>query len=344
MKKFISALKLRTAHFALCILCLVLCAMLTACGDAGEFTVEATFDNVESPTLRIVFVGDSGLTNATVPRDEQGTIRFAGHSTEPTLLVITGDRGAVLARAIVAGGDALKVRGDARDGDALYITGNAATERWLAFRQKQDPLYDAAPCTALDDSIVAYATAHPSDMASAALLICDHSNVTTDAKAVGALEALAPEARPASLAASAMTIASLMPTVAKSVDELHLFDDDGKRYETLSTAGRRSVLLFWSPIDSTFKAHFAFLDNVRRREASPLVTDINMDGDSTRWQRALKPFVERPWRHLWSPTGPLEPALEPLGVRRTPLYLVTDTTGTIVYRGADTTAVLRSLR
>ncbi len=318
--------------------------MLAACGDAGKFTVEATFDNVESPTLRVVFVGDSGLTNATVPRDEKGTIRFAGHSVEPTLLVIVGDRNAVLARAIVTGGDNLKVRGDARNGDALYITGNAATEQWLAFRQKQDPLYDAAPCAALNDSIVAYATAHPGDMASAAILICDHSNATTDAKAIAALEALQPEARPASFTASAMTIASLAPTVAKRVDELRLFDDSGKDFATLSTAGQRAVLLFWSPIDTTFKAHFAFLDNVRRREAAALVADINMDGDSTRWQRALKPFTDRPWRHLWSPTGPLEPALEPLGVRRTPLYLVTDTTGAVIYRGTDTTAVLRSLR
>lgn len=317
-------------------------SLLTACGDAGKFTVEASFDNVSSPTLRVVFMSDSGLTDATVPRDERGTIRIAGHSSQPTLLFITGDRNTVLARAIVTGGDKLKVHGDARIPDDLLITGNQASERWLKFRTVHDELYDNAPCTALDDSIIAYATAHRDDITSAVLLLCDHSSALTDQKALAAFAALEPAARPAGITASAATLAALVTEAPDRVDELRLISNDGKRLTTVSLTGKPTVTLCWSPIDSVYKAHHNFLDNLSRQGQAAII-DIDVDGDSAKWQRSLKGIAGKPWTHLWAPAGPLEPGIETLAVGRTPLYVVNDSAGTVLYRGSDTTAVRRAL-
>ena len=134
---------------------LILVAALTSC-NSGSFKIDGNITNLESNAVTVVFHGDSGIVEQQADVDKKGHFAFKGESPQPVIVYLLNHRYEVLAVAVVANGDHIKVKGDASKSMSFKVKGNRLNEDWQLFRDEHRAFYSDPNPSRLDAAIEKY--------------------------------------------------------------------------------------------------------------------------------------------------------------------------------------------
>lgn len=312
---------------------LILVAALTSC-NSGSFKIDGNITNLESNAVTVVFHGDSGIVEQQADVDKKGHFAFKGESPQPVIVYLLNHRYEVLAVAVVANGDHIKVKGDAGKSMSFKVKGNRLNEDWQLFRDEHRAFYSDPNPSRLDAAIEKYVREHPDDMLSTVLMLVDYSDYNDLAKVNKMLKGINAKARPESLTATLMITTQLKKkkTNMPRLTTLNLVKHDGG-FEEIKLADRMTLLSMWANPQndrSTLVANLQALSD--KSEGRIRIIDILTEGDTLRWHKTIQ---GEKWPHYWAPGGPLEQGIQLLGITSLPWYAVADSTGLILYSGPN---------
>ena len=304
----------------------MLVAALASC-SSDSFKIDGDITNLDGNTVKVVFLGDSGIVDATAVVDKKGHFSFKGTSPQPVIVCLLNYRDEPLAMVVAGNGDHLKLKGDAGKAMSIKVKGNRLNEDWQLFRDEHAAFYTDPNRSRLDAAIEKYVQEHPADVLSTVLLVADYSDYSDRNKVQKMLSAIESKARPESLIQS-------IPVFRKSgghdmlprLMTLNLIKHRGD-FEEIKLTDRVVLLSLWANPQPDRKDLVAKLQGINE---SIKVIDILAESDTLRWHETIG---NENWPHYWAPGGPLEQGIQLLGVTSMPWYAVTDSTGLIVYSG-----------
>lgn len=316
--------KMSKIHLFSVFLALSLAALFASCSGDG-FKIDGNLTGLETPEVRVVFSGDSGIVDEWVNLDKKGHFSYKGVTSQPVLVSILDHSNKVLATVIVTGGDHLKIKGDASKAMGVKVKGNRLNEEWQLFRDEHAAFYTDTNPSRLNAAIEKYVREHPNDMLSTVLLMADYTDFSDRGKVEKLLQGIDIAARPASLTtAFGEKRESHMPRLVT----LKLWKFGGT-FEEIKLAGDIKFLSLWANPQTNRNGYAEKIKDLRE---SVHVIDILAESDSMRWHQTI---AGEDWQHYWAPAGPMEQGIHLLGITSLPWYAVTDSTGLVVYSGPN---------
>lgn len=309
---------------------LLLVAILASC-NSDSFKIDGNIAHLDGNTLKVVFIGDSGVVEEIAEVDNQGHFSFKGISQQPAIVSVNNFRGEPLAMVVARNGDHIKLKGDATKSMSIKVKGNHLNEEWQLFRDEHTAFYTDPNPSRLDAAIEKYVAEHPAEMLSTVLLIADYSDYSDLDKIKKMLNGIEPQARPESLTQA-------LPAFRKSKGQAKLprlmtlnLIKHGGDFEEVKLTGRITFLSLWANPQNDRNALKTKLQALSDEAAGRIhVIDILAESDTLRWHRVI---ADESWPHYWAPGGPLEQGIQLLGITSLPWYAVTDSTGMVIYSG-----------
>ena len=307
---------------------LTLAVAMTACSN-DSFKIEGSLTNLDGVSVKVIFMGDSGIVDNWVDVDKKGKFVIEGHSAEPVLVNLLDRLGKPLVMLVAANGDHLKVSGDAGKEKNIKVKGNRLNEDWQLFRDEHKAFYDDTNPGRLDAAIEKYVREHPDDMLSTVLLLADYSDYSDLDKVTSMLNGIHEKARPMSLTIAlegnrGTRLTGHLPRLMTVNLMAH-----GGGFEEIKLTNQTSLLHLWAnPQDN----RQAVIDKLQGVGEGVHVIDILAESDTMRWYEAIAADPAG-WKHYWAPCGPLEQDIQLLGFTSVPWFAVIDSTGLVTYSG-----------
>lgn len=318
---------------------LVLIALLvTSCSGDG-FKIDGDITGLEgTTTLRVVMATDTAIVDEHVNLDDKGHFSFKGTTTQPVIVNILNSKGEILALMVAAGGDHIKVKGDASKPLGIKVKGSHVNEQWQLFRDEHAAFYTDPNPSRLDAAIEKYVREHPADVLSTVLLMADYRDRSDRARLDQMLGSIQPQARPASLT-RLLAAGSVAGTRMPRLMDLTLVKYGGD-FEEIHLTGHTSLISLWS---NPQEDRNAIISKLQDLDKDVSIIDVLAESDTLRWHSTIANDPDR-WKHYWAPGGPLEQGIQLLGPISMPWYAVTDSTGQVTYSGPSLDAALRNLQ
>lgn len=311
---------------------LVMALVAGACSNTEQFRVNGTIKGKPTQNLRAGYYAD-GVYHSLISAVRDGEFEFFASSSHPTLLEITDYEYRPLGRLYVVNGETYTIDIDPADPYAVKAAGSDVNERWSAFlRDNADALRADA-----NDAVARYIAANPADVVSSILLLTVYDSSRSSEEADSLLGLIAPEARPSSLTDGYVYL------LQRLISEEALAPLSDIRYidmrDSLATFDARAAsasLIAVSeqserPDSITGALRALYKRHGRSRMA---ILDFSVDPDTLTWRRAVRADSTE-WKHGWAPGALAGIGVDKLGVPSTPFFVVCDSAGTQLYRGAS---------
>lgn len=317
----------------------LLLLLLASCSK--PFKIQGNIDGTANRKIRVIYATAQGVTDQWICA-EGDRFEVTGHTDGLALVTIADDTGRQLARFVLADGDNVQVRGAMSDLCRMECKGPDVDERWMRFIADNASIYQARDAAGINTQIEAYCAKHPDDVLSTVLLLFDYSQGQRS-RMGQLLQNLNPESKNEDLMKvwNAFRKATEV-SKAKKIGHTVMWSSTGG-YETFNPRqGKMSLLWLWSP-GIGHANHVSQLKKLKRALPTLQVADVLVEPDSSAWRPTLK-GDSTTWQHFWVPEGPMSPALKPLGISTTPLFVVTDSLGKILYNGGDISVAIKTVR
>lgn len=312
---------------------IVMVAVLTGC-SSGDFTIQAQLDGVSERAVIIAYSGDQGVVTDRVTLEEGNSFTYRGSSDQYTLVNLWDLQGQLIAQLVAHNGDKMSVKSDGLQLPTTQVSGNEVTEQWMKFRKDNHQAYDSHDTAATDRLIEQYIDQHPDHLLSTVLLVADYSQLDGSKRMRQLLQGIHAEARPQRLVSSLEYLMERHHDMPERVTTLTLYRL-GKGFEDLKVNEQATILLFWSRND---KARKDWVESMRamlkQSEGKIQLADILVDPDTIQWSKTIS-NDSATWAHWWAPGGVMDPMLGGIPITRTPLFVVTDSTGRVTHSGQD---------
>lgn len=309
----------------------VFVGVLTGC-TSSDFTIQAQLDGVSERTVIIAYNSDHGVVTERVKLEEGNSFTYRGSSDQYTLVSLWDLQGQLIAQLVAHNGDKMSIKSDGLQLPTTQVTGNEVTDQWMKFRKDNHQVYDSHDTSTIDRLIEQYIGQHPDQLLSTVLLVADYSQLDGGKHTRQLLQGIHAEARPQRLVASIEYLMERHKDMPERVTTLTLYRL-GKGFEDLKVNEQATVLLFWSRNDETRKACVESMRAMSKRAGDKIqLADILVDPDTTQWSKTVK-NDSATWAHWWAPGGVMDPMLGGIPITRTPLFVVTDSTGRVTHSG-----------
>lgn len=303
--------------------------------DNATFKVDASIEGMGNQNVHIVFLGDSGVSDAFILVTD-GKFKIKGDSHQWTIVGILDSQNKPLCRFAVKGGQTVTLTGDMGKPHFYTVKGNGDAAAWMDFERENAALYDNPDRKPLDDAIAKYVKQNPGSIVSTLLLIADYSDINSP-QAHKLLQSIDPDARPESLVSSMQRMQALVDKPETRLHTMMLCGTSGD-FEALVPASTGATLIYWwIDVDQKRRQDIAALRRIKDQYGSALsVADVTLRSDTAGWHSVVAGDSAH-WQHYWSPGSILDPAVMNLKLRQLPLCIVADSTGKQIYRGNDIT-------
>lgn len=311
-----------------------------ACGNEEGFVIKCDIKGLDTHGLEMVYMTRGGVSRGSFhPVD--GKVELKGVSAEPTLVEVFTLDGGLLFSCVAADGDRMKVSMTLGDPSSLALSGQDASRDYSAFVAEHDSVLTNGSDADVNALIAEAVRSNPSSMASTLLMVTRFRSAGYELLADSLLGEIAPEARPALLASSyASTVGEQVTTSARG--EVKSFT----LHIGLDSMGR-DTLVRYVPSRQSYSL-LAFTDSRkpdsltrRMRELRKTygkrrlrIVEISVAGDSAQWRSAVKGDSMN-WIQAWAPGGTSAREIRRLAVPRAPYFIVSDSSGAQLYRGAS---------
>lgn len=319
------------------LLALLLAFALGSCGHPDSFRLEGDIEGAPTINLRIVYTGRGGVTTAiTASRD--GKFHFEGASERPTLVQIFDNDYRLLARTVAANGNDVHLKFDRENPYKIKAEGNDLASRWANWlNSRADSLRAASP--AERNAIIGrFVEANPSDPVGALLLATEFdSSGARAAEAARLWAVLTDEARlPNITSGYAAALDRVTSATAQAPIPAIPYMKKGGRAEIFRPAASRLSLIAITGKDEHRDSLTATLNRAMRHRAAGRfeVLELSLVPDTAEWRRSVQADSVK-WTQGWIAGGISAGAVGRLGIPSLPYFIVADSAGTQLWRGAD---------
>ncbi len=308
-------------------------ALVMGSCDSSTFKISADIKGMGNQNLHVVFLGDSGVSDAFIPTQDS-KFKIKGSSSELTVVSILDSQNKPLFRLAARGGETLNVTGDINNPHHYKCSGSDVASEWLEFEEKNAQLYDLPDPSKLDAAIEKYVKDNPSSVVSTLLVVVDYSQAVSE-KGAKLLASIDADARPESLVASLEQAHELMGKPDKQLQTMTLLSSNGEFEPFVPGKARAMIIYWWNTMDEKRTADIESIKALELQHSGQLaVADVNLSPDTVGWQATLANDATA-WPHYWAPGSVLDPSVEQLRITVLPMAIVTDSLGRQLYRGQD---------
>lgn len=310
-------------------------AMTFASCGGGTFTIDGDIKGLGTQNIRIIYVSDNSVKGMWQPvMDNKFT--YTGVSDEPAVVEIYSQQKVLLAHILVENGDKIKISGDLKKPYETKVTGTKENEEWSDFINKNKDILTKGNSTLMDIEIEKFIRDNPKDVVSTLLLMYDYSRLNDIAAVEKLLMKIDKGAKPESLLVR-FESAKDGVDLQKSPKQLTSFIlySNADSIETFNPSfSKVSLLYFWNTGSPEKAGVISQLKSLRNKYGSSKlqIADITFENDSSVWKHEIKTDSVK-WKRFWGLGGQMNNAIKDMGVRSTPLFIVTDSVGGMLYRG-----------
>lgn len=324
----------------------LLSAILPGCSGPDSFEVKGHVKGDATINLRALYYVDGALQSSIFPAD-RGSFAFKGRAPEGAVVEILDNDYRLLGRFYAVNGDEIDVTIDPKSPAAMKVEkGNEAAIRWAQWLNANAKILDGRNSKAINALVAKYVKAHPQDIVSTLIVTTVYDASADPEGASKLLSSIAPEARPTALADAFATLLTYADTSAgkRRVSPLTLMAQ-GDTVTTFSPRKHRLSLLVFSDENSgRADSIVPALRRLRKAHTDKAlgIIDISLDTDTLAWQSSTRNDTAT-WDAAWGTGGIASAALRPLAIPRLPYFIVTDSVGSQIYRGASISQALKKI-
>lgn len=327
-------------------LVLLLSAMLLLSGCRGKkFGIEFLLPADCNTTVRMLYYASDkqkGWIMETVASVQGGKAKAECATINPTVVYVIDHSQRPVIAFYAERGDNIKIESAEEDPLSWKITGNTLSERWSEWRIANIEALRSRMPDRINKAVADYVTKNPEEKLSMVLMLTSYDRAADPAGYERLWKSLKEKALDTELleliGRSDQAELDLIPHEKLTPLTLRTVNGSGG-VDTIDPAkAEATMILFWHSSENSRRTA---IDSLRRlvREfpdsSSRLIADICLDLDSTAWRIPLMSDSLRHTVRGWIPRGEADLAVSRLGVRATPMFIVTDSKGTQRYSGSD---------
>ena len=314
---------------------LVAALLLVSCGDDTQFRVEGTVEGLGTRTISMTYVSAGRLEQKSMVAID-GKFSLTGSSKDYTIAELSMSGNCVIARLLVRNGESVKCKLDIKNPAENSVSGNGASERWFKFlREKADTLSMPGEANRL---IARYVGQHKDDVVSSALMLTAYDAGNSQLEADSLISVIKPDARPESMVDGYRLLLSMVNSgaVNATVKPFTLISagDSMERYYPIRHTC--TLLAFTGADNGGRDTVINPLRSLRKQlpRGRMHIVEVSSVADSARW-RSITVRDSANWTQVWVPAANAYPPFDGLQIPYVPFYVVSDSTGRVLYRGAS---------
>lgn len=324
----------------------LLATVISGCSGPDSFEVKGHVKGDATINLRALYYVDGALQSSIFPAD-RGSFSFKGRAPEGDVVEILDNDYRLLGRFYAENGDEIDVTIDPKSPAAMKVEkGNEAAIRWAQWLNANAKILDGRNSKAINALVAKYVKAHPQDIVSTLIVTTVYDASADPEGASRLLSSIAPEARPTTLTEALATLLTYADTSVgkRRVSPLTLM----ARNDTVTTFSPRkhrlSLLVFSDENSGRADSIVPALRRLRKAHTDKAlgIIDISLDTDTLAWQSSTRNDTAT-WDAAWGTGGIASAALRPLAIPRLPYFIVTDSVGSQIYRGASISQALKKI-
>lgn len=321
--------------YILAILSAITLLLAVACSDNEQFRVNGTIEGNPTLNLRIGYYAD-GAYRTVITAAREGEFEFFGSAASPALIEIMDYEYRPLARLYGVNGETYEVKLDRKDPYAIDIRGNRTNEEWSRFLRDNAEALRAGGATA-NEAIAAYIAANPSNIISTLLLLTAYDSSLSPLEADSLLALIEPQARPSHLTEGyTASLQRLMATADEAeVMAIPYYLRRGE-FPLLKAADSPYTLLTFtnrSTRDDRLLATLRSIHKSAEKKHLKLI-DLSLDNDTVEWRGSVR-SDSAAWTQGWVAGNVSAIGVDKLAIPALPFYVLCDSTGRQIYRGAN---------
>lgn len=310
-------------------------AVMSSCGS-DTFKVEGRIDGDGRQNLRAVYFAD-GAVRMIPAMSVDGKFGFEGRASEPSMVELyTSDRN-LLGRFVVKNGETVKCEFVRDDPYKLKIEGNDLSERWAQFLRDNATVLREGDAAKVNMLVAEMVEREPSSRLSSLLFATLYDAAADPAGAQALFDKLDQSLRSAPELDGYAERLAVVGDEAKlaPIKEMRLFSV-GDTMKTYRLTGYKAVLIGFSAFDDRrgriITKGLKKLANGAKND-DRLILDVSVDADTAKWREAIEKDSAT-WIQAWAPGAVAAATVAPLAIDRLPFFVVTDSAGNQLYRGA----------
>lgn len=335
----------RVAAAALWVVVFITALSLAACGGNTEFRINGIIDNFGTGNLRLVYYSRDAVQSVTATAID-GKFMALARTDRPTVIRVYTATGKLLGRIIVDNGETVDVKLNASDPTEMTAGGNADSKRLAEFLKNNSAAIKSHDTAKINEAISQIVQKHP-DWVLSALLMSDFYNSAGDPhEALRLIASLEPDMTRNTGVTSVrdMLLPLSHPLDSLSVEKITVFTSDDT-LSTIHTGSFRNTLLMFTDENIRKSDSIDAALSILFKNSSLGIVDISADPDTTTWHKSIdgkKDTDPAGMTRAWAVSPYNMPELQDIPVASLPWFILTDSTGTLIYRGPSISRV-RSL-
>ncbi len=317
---------------------------ISSCSGSREFRLDAVTDDIGTQNVSLIYYSGGSYHIKSIPAID-GQFSLSGSLSAPTFVEVYTNSGALLGECIIDGGDVIKARFSKLNPENIKIEGNKDAEQLAEFLKENHQLIDSIDTAGLNQAIESFIKKDPKRFVATVLLSRYFTVQGYEQTALELIQLIPNKYRKdqfslgfeqllnRSIESDSITInqfrafshkdtvTSFSPTGTK-INLLMLTDNDTRSADSI-----KEML-------SVLRAGDPKVDSLR-------IVDLGCDRDTMLWHSSLRSLPEDypdNITRLWLNAGMATEEVALTAPTTIPFFILTDSTGRLLYRGQSTIA------
>lgn len=315
---------------------LVISLILSSCGDDSQFRITGSIDGLGTRHVYIMYVAD-GSVNRFMTTAIDGKFVIDGVSSDYTVVEIFSSTKELVGRVLAKNGQTIECSFNPDDYYAMKIKGNKPTEQWGRFLNENSKVLSTGTPAEVNALVKKYVVDNRDNIVSSLLMMTQYDAIDNESQADSLFSLIEPKARPEKLVDDYRRLLIQVNNSALNVKvrpfSLYSYGDSMERY---SPSRSSCSLLYFSTVQSGRDTIISTLrkafDGYPRRRFK--LVDVSFTPDTLSWKNVAR-MDSVGWPQVWAVGGVANSVFDELNIPRLPYFIVADSTGKQLYRGAS---------
>lgn len=281
--------------------------------------------------------GDGNIQRQTMAVADR-KVKFTGVAPEWTSATVTASNGDLIAICVLRNGDHLKIEVPEGEFPEVKIKGSKHSKQLAQFIAEHRATIMAGETDSINEAVTDFIIANPESPLSALLLTNFYSAADNELKVDSLLMSITPEARPMSILRNFGAVnGALLAAKSERIYSFALFIAAEEDFKYIRPSDKRQTLLAILPNAKQLRTPYVERLRNLQSEADSLrlrTIEISFAPDSASWRSSIAADSAK-WMQAWAPGNAAATPLRRLAIPRQPFFILIDSLGNQIYRGAD---------